>query len=210
MSVNSRQQQSTAIAALGFFTILWALPHIAVGAGLIFAKGNLIRVRNDSPQGFGSILALFDQSPYLIGTAFLLQAALAVLAAWGLFHRKAWSVPLMLLLVGAAFIWGVEWLFAANQAISDRATFHDPSEPSDNYLTAFGLAQLAYGALASITMLGFGQSLLHQSRSSRRRNRSHRNPSAPAAPLASDASMQLELPNDQGQKIKRTEPYHRF
>jgi hypothetical protein len=189
MSVNSRQQQSTAIAALGFFTILWALPHIAVGAGLIFAKGNLIRVRNDSPQGFGSILALFDQSPYLIGTAFLLQAALAVLAAWGLFHGKAWSVPLMLLLIGAAFIWGVEWLFAANQTISDRATFHDPAESSDYYLIAFGLAQLAYGAMALITIMGFGNSFLHPSRSRRRHNRPHRKSSAPAAPFGGDAPM---------------------
>ncbi len=122
MNIKSCKGPSSAMAALALITILWALPHIAVGASLMLAKANLVRVERDSHQGFGSILALFDESPNLIGTAFLMQGAFAVLAAWGLFHGKAWSVPLMLLLIGAAFFWGIQWLLLPTRMFLSEST----------------------------------------------------------------------------------------
>jgi hypothetical protein len=205
MNGNSSKEQSSAIAALALITIFWALPHFAVGASLMLANAKLMRVRTDS-QGFGSILALFDQSPNLIGTAFLIQAALAVLTAWGLYHYKTWSVPLLLLLIGAAFLWGIQWLFAANQDLPDRDNFLARAEP-DYKLIAFGLAQLAYGVVAFITLIGCGNAFLHPSRSHRRRHR-RRDTGESGAWLANEVSTPPQ--EDTSQKIKRSEPYHRF
>ncbi len=130
---------SSAVSAIGLLTLLWGAVH-AIAGGYVAVMGATAAqgLQDDPAGGLGFLLQALFGFVAVVGVAWLLQGALALLAGWGVLSRQGWARILTLILAGLAILWGLLSLSFYAEGIS--------------YI-AVGAAEILYGLLA-ILILG--------------------------------------------------------
>jgi hypothetical protein len=135
-------KKTVAVTVIGLITLLLGGAYAVLGGQLIWAGASWAGRADGDPWGqFASLFGIIPALLIVVGVAFLLPSLLGLLAGSGALLREQWGRILTLILAGLAMPLGVVWMAAANQNAAD---------------IALGAAQVLYGILAFVILIGNG------------------------------------------------------